>query len=185
MKKLIATAAALTATPALAAGGPFFSLYNTNFVVAIAFLVFIGILLWKKVPALLARLLDDRAQTIRNELDEARLLREEAQALVASYDARMKEVAEQSARIVASAKEEAQAAATQAKADLQVSITRRLAQAEDQINAAVQAAEVAVRNEAIAVSVQVAAEVLARQMTKDSAAASVEAAIEEVAERLH
>lgn len=185
MKKLIATAAALAATPALAAGGPFFSLYNTNFVVTIAFLVFVGILLWKNVPKLLGRMLDDRAQMIRNELDEARLLREEAQALVASYDAKMKEVAEQSARIVASAKDDAKAAAVQAKADLQASIARRVAAAEDQINAAVKSAELAVRNEAIAVSVAVAAEVLSKQMTKDGAAASVEAAIDEVAARLH
>lgn len=185
MKKSLSIAAILAASPALAASGPFFSLYNSNFVVLLAFLVFVGILLWKNVPKMLGGMLDERAQLIRNELDEARLLREEAQTLVASYDAKMKEVAEQSARIVASAKDEAQAAAVQAKADLQTSITRRLAAAEDQINAAVQAAEVAVRNEAITVSIQVAAEVLLKQMTKDGAAASVEAAIEEVAARLH
>lgn len=185
MKKTLTIAALLTASPAFAASGPFFSLYNTNFVVLIAFLVFIGILLWKNVPKMLGRVLDDRAQMIRNELDEARLLREEAQALVASYDAKMKEVAEQSARIVASAKDEANAAAAQAKVDLQNSIARRLAAAEDQINAAVKAAETAVRNEAIAVSVQVAAEVLAKQMTKDGAAAAVDSAIDEVAAKLH
>jgi F-type H+-transporting ATPase subunit b len=185
MNKTLAFAFVVAASPALAAEGAFFSLRNTNFVTLIAFLVFIGILLWQRVPRMLGRALDDRAQMIRNELDEARLLREEAQALVASYDAKMKEVAEQSARIVAGAKDEAKAAAAQAKADLQSSIARRVAAAEDQINAAVKAAEVAVRNEAITVSIQVAAEVLQKQMTKDGAAASVEAAIEEVAARLH
>jgi len=185
MNRSLSIAAILMASPALAASGPFFSLYNTNFVVLIAFLVFVGILLWKKVPAMLGRMLDDRAQMIRNDLDEARLLREEAQALVASYEAKMKEVAEQSARIVAGAKDEANAAAAQAKLDLQASIARRLTAAEDQIDAAVKAAEIAVRNEAIAVSVQVAAEVLAKQMTKDVAAAAVDSAIVEVAAKLH
>lgn len=185
MNKTLALALTLAASPALAAEGAFFSLRNTNFVTLIAFLVFIGILLWQNVPKMLGRMLDDRAQMIRNELDEARLLREEAQALVASYDAKMKEVAEQSARIVAGARDEANAAAAQAKVDLQTSIARRLAAAEDQIDAAVKAAEVAVRNEAIAVSVQVAGEVLAKQMTKDGAAAAVDAAIEEVAAKLH
>lgn len=185
MNKTLALALTLAASPALAAEGDFFSLRNTNFVTLIAFLVFIGILLWQNVPKMLGRMLDDRAQMIRNELDEARLLREEAQALVASYDAKMKEVAEQSARIVAGARDEANAAAAQAKLDLQTSIARRLAAAEDQIDAAVKAAEVAVRNEAIAVSVQVAGEVLAKQMTKDGAAAAVDAAIEEVAAKLH
>ncbi len=84
MNKSLTLTLALTASPALAATGPFFSLHNTNFVVLIAFLVFVGILVWKKVPGMLGRMLDDRAQMIRNELDEARLLREEAQSLLAS-----------------------------------------------------------------------------------------------------
>ncbi len=185
MNRLIAIAAVLMASPAVAATGPFFSLRNTNFVVLIAFLVFVGILVWKKVPALLGRLLDDRAQGIRNTLDEARLLREEAKALLASYEAKQKEVQAQSLRIIASAKEEAMAAAAQAKQDLHASIERRLAAAEDQIESAVKAAELAVRNQAITVSIVVAGEVLARQMTAEGATASIDAAIDQVAARLH
>ena len=185
MNRLSIAVLALTATPAFAAEGPFFSLRNTEFVVTLAFVVFVGLVIYLGVPTLLGRMLDDRATSIRNDLDEARLLREEAAALLASYDAKMKEVADQSARIIASAKDEAKAAGAQAKVDLQASIARRLAAAEDQIESAVKAAEIAVRNQAIAVSVQVAGEVLARQMTADGAAASVDAAIAEVAAKLH
>ena len=185
MKKLIAIAATLIASPALAASGPFFSLYNTNFVVLIAFLVFVGILVWKKVPKLLGRALDDRAQMIRNDLDEARLLREQAAALLATYEARQKEVQEQSVRIIAAAKDEAIAAAAQAKADLNASIGRRLAAAEDQIESAVKSAERAVRDQAITVSIAVAGQVLAKQMTADGATASIDAAIAQVAAKLH
>ena len=185
MNRLIATAAILMASPALAATGPFISLRNTDFVVLIAFLVFVGILIWKKVPALLGRLLDERAQMIRNTLDEARLLREEAKALLASYEAKQKEVQLQSLRIIASAREEALAAAAQAKQDLHASIGRRLAAAEEQIESAVKAAELAVRNQAITVSIAVAGEVLARQMTAEGANASIDAAIDQVAARLH
>ena len=185
MNRLIATAAILMASPALAATGPFISLRNTDFVVLIAFLVFVGILVWKKVPALLGRLLDERAQMIRNTLDEARLLREEAKALLASYEAKQKEVQVQSLRIIASARKEALAAAAQAKQDLHASIGRRLAAAEEQIESAVKAAELAVRNQAITVSIAVAGEVLARQMTAEGANASIDAAIDQVAARLH
>ncbi len=185
MNRLLITVLALTATPALAAEGPFFSLRNAEFVVTIAFIVFVGLILYLGVPKILARMLDDRATLIRNELDEARLLREEAMALVASFDAKMKEVAEQSARIIATAKDEAKAAGAQAKVDLEHSITRRLAAAEDQIESAVKSAEIAVRNQAISVSVQVAGEVLAKQMTADGAATAVDAAIAEVAAKLH
>lgn len=187
MNRLMFAAVALTLTPslALAAEGPFFSLRNAEFVVTVSFIVFIGLVIYLGVPKILGRMLDDRANLIRNELNEARLLREEARALLSSYDAKMKEVAVQSARIIAAAKDEARAAGAQAKVDLEASITRRLAAAQDQIESAVKAAETAVRNQAIAVSVQVAGEVLARQMTTDGAAASVDAAIAEVAAKLH
>ena len=186
MKKFIAVAAVLSASPAFAASeAAFFSLHNTNFVVLIAFLVFVGILVWKKVPALLGRLLDDRAQMIRNNLDEARLLREEAKALLANYEAKQKEVQAQSLRIIAQAKEEAEAAAAKAKVDLQASIARRLAAAEDQIESAVKAAEIAVRNQAINVSVAAAGDILAAQMKAQGAGASIDAAIGQVAAKLH
>src|SRR5690606_34987221 len=58
---------------------PFFSLYNTNFVVLIAFLVFIAVLVYLKVPGKVGEMLDRRAEAIRNELNEARKLREQAQ----------------------------------------------------------------------------------------------------------
>ena len=75
MKKL-SILLTLLASPAMAASGPFFSLHNTNFVVLIAFIAFIGILIYAKVPAKLTGMLDARAATIKAELDEARALRE-------------------------------------------------------------------------------------------------------------
>ena len=118
MKHLILPFALLSASPAFAAGGPFFSLWNSNFVVLLAFLVFIGILLWAKVPGKLGGMLDARANQIKAELAEARALREEARALLSSYEKKQKDVQEQSERIVAAAKDEALAAAKQAKEDL-------------------------------------------------------------------
>lgn len=185
MKKLVAILA-LTASPAFAASGkPFFSLSNTDFVVTISFLVFVGVLLYYKVPAMIARLLDGRAAQIKAELEEARALRDEAKAVLASYEKKQKEVQEQSERIVASAKEEAMAAAAQAKADLKAAIARRLAAAEDQIASAEASAIREVREKAIAVAVAAAGDVLSKQMTAEGAAASIDAAIAQVEAKLH
>ena len=185
MKKLIA-GLALMASPAFAASGkPFFSLGNTDFVVTLAFLVFVGVLIYFKVPAKIGALLDGRAAQIKAELEEARSLREEAKALLASYERKQKDVQEQSERIVASAKEEAMAAAEQAKADLKSAIARRLAAAEDQIASAEASAIREVREKAIAVAVAAAGDVLAKQMTAEGAAASIDAAIAQVEAKLH
>jgi F-type H+-transporting ATPase subunit b len=185
MKKLTALLA-LVASPAFAAAGkPFFSLSNTDFVVSIGFVVFIGILLRYKVPGKIIGMLDARAAQIKSELEEARSLRDEAKALLASYEKKQKDVQEQSERIVASAKDEAMAAAAQAKADLKTAIARRLAAAEDQIASAEAGAIRAVREQAISVAVAAAGDILAKQMTAEGAAASIDSAIAQVDAKLH
>lgn len=186
MKKfLISAAAVLAASPAFAASGPFFSLGNTDFVVLIAFVIFVGILLFVGVPSKVGGLLDKRAVTIKAELDEARALREEAKTILASYERKQKEVLEQSARIVASAKEEAQGAATAAKAELAVAIERRVKAAEEQIALAEAEAVNQVRTRAVNVAVATAADLLAQKGDKAWVDASVDKAISEVSAKLH
>ena len=186
MMKHVLPLLALTATPAFAAGGkPFFSLANTDFVVLIAFLVFVGVLIYFKVPAKVGGMLDARATQIKADLDEARSLRDEARAVLATYDRKQKDVAEQSERIIASAREEAMASAAQAKADLKASIERRLAAATDQIASAEAAAIRQVREQAVAVAVAAAGDILAKQMTAEAASGSIDAAIAQVDAKLH
>jgi F-type H+-transporting ATPase subunit b len=181
----IILATMLAATPALAASGPFFSLANTNFVVLLAFILFVGILLYAKLPARLTSALDARAVQIRADLDEAKALREEAQSILASYERKQKDVQAQADRIVATAREEAMTAAAEAKEELKASITRRLAAAEDRIASAETAALRAVREQAVSVAVAAAGDLLAKQMTAEGAGAMIEASIKEVGERLH
>ena len=184
MKKL-SVLLTLAATPALAAEGPFVSLFNTNFVVLVAFLLFVGVLVYLKVPGLLGRMLDDRAEGIRRDLDEAKALREEAQTLLASYERKQAEVAEQADRIVAQAKSEATEAAAAAEEALKASIARRLAAAEDQIASAQASAVKDVRDQAIQVAVAAASDVIASKMTATEGNGLIDAAIAEVEAKLH
>jgi F-type H+-transporting ATPase subunit b len=175
----------LSAAPAFAASGPFFSLNNTNFVVSIAFVLFIGVLVYLKVPGLVAGILDKRADDIKSEIDEARALREEAQAILASYERKQKEMQEQAEKIVATAKDEAKAAAKQAKVDLKSAIARRLQAAEDQIASAEASAVKEVRDTAVSVATTVASEVIASKMSTKDAGSLIDAAIKEVGAKLH
>ena len=185
MKKLTLLAS-LLATPAIAAEGiPFFSLYNTNFVVLLAFLLFIAVLVYVKVPGKLAGMLDARAAGIQADLNEAKALREEAQTVLASYERKQKKVKDQAERIIEHAKSEAALAAEQAKEDLKASITRRLAAAEDQIASAQAAAVKDVRDRAIQIAVAAAGDLIAANMTADNGNELVEDAIKTVSEKLH
>ena len=180
---LILTAGA--AGPALAASGPFVSLHNTNFIVSLAFILFIAVLFYYKVPGLIGGILDKRAEGIRSELDEARALREEAQTVLASYERKQKEVQEQADRIVAAAREDATIAAEQAKEDLKNSIARRLAAAEDQIASAQASAVKEVRDQAIVIAVAAANRVLTDQMTAAKGNKLIDDAITEVNAKIH
>ena len=175
----------LMASPALAASGPFFSLYNTNFVVTIAFVCFVSVVLYLGVPKILAKMLDARADGIRAELEEARSLREEAKALLASYEKKQTEVQAQADRILEAARVEAAAAADQAKADIVTSVARRLVAAEEQIASAEAVAVKEVRDQAIVVAVGAARDIIASKMTAADGNSLIDDAIAQVGAKLH
>lgn len=185
MKKLLTLALITAASPALAASGPFISLTNTNFIVLLAFILFIAVLIYFRVPGLVGGLLDRRAEGIQAELDEARALREEAQTILASYERKQKEVSEKAAHIVEHAKRESAEAAEAAKQDLKASIARRIAAAEDQIKSAQAAAVKEVRDTAISVSVGAAKDLIAKNMTATEGNKLIEDSIKDVEGKLH
>ena len=181
---LMTIAATVVASPAFAAGKGI-SLKNTDFVVFLGLVVFVGILLYFKVPSLIMGMLDKRADDIQSELDEARALREEAQSLLASYERKQREVQDQADRIVAAAKEEATVAAEQARADLETSLARRIAAAEDQIESARASAIKDVRDQSVTIAIAAAQTVIADQMSAEAANDLIESGIAEVENRLH
>lgn len=158
---------------------------DTNLVVLLSTLLFIGVIVYLKVPAKIGAMLDARAERIGAELEEARRLREEAQTLLASYERKQKEVEATAREIVERARAEATRAAEQGKADLKSSIARRIKAAEDQIASAEASAMREVRDRAVAVAVAAAREALAKKMTKKAGAQLIDDSIKEVSARLH
>jgi regulator of protease activity HflC (stomatin/prohibitin superfamily) len=93
-------------------------LQMAEFWVAVAFVAFVLILLYYKVPALIAKTLDERAAAIRKELDEARRLREEAQNLLADYQRKHRNAGQEAETIVEQARREAEAFAAETRKSL-------------------------------------------------------------------
>ncbi len=69
-------------------------LHDTSFWVGVAFVIFV-VLAWRPLSRTLVTALDERAETIRNNIDEATRLREEAQALLASYKRKQRNAAQE------------------------------------------------------------------------------------------
>ncbi len=104
--------------------------------VSLAMLVFIGILIWKKVPALITSNLDKQIADIRTQLDEAKELRGEAEALRAEYEAKMASALTEADDMKHRAEQEAESILEQAKLDATALVERRKKMAEDKIASA-------------------------------------------------
>jgi len=113
---------------------------NEEFYVALGFLIFVGILLYLGVHTKINAALDRRAERIRNELAEAVRLREEAAALLASFEKRRADAEAEAEALVAQARAEAELLAKEAHERLTEFVQRRTQQAENKIaNAEAQA----------------------------------------------
>lgn len=160
-------------------------LYNSTFLVGVSFVLFMLLLGYLGVHKLLAKKLDERADGIRDELADARRLREEAQELFAEFERKQKEVANQAEEIVAHAKVEAETAAERAKADIATSIERRLKAADEQIGLAEANAVKEVKDKAVSVAIAAANEVLTSRVGATEDDALIQAAIKDVGAKLH
>jgi len=129
--------------------------------VSLAMLIFIAILVWKKVPAAMGSALDRKIAAIRAQLDEASRLREEAEALKAEYEAKIVAVGKEAEAMRVAAEQEAADLIEAAKAEAEALVTRRQKMAEDKIGAAERAAVADVRARAAAAATA-AAETLLR-----------------------
>ena len=103
--------------------------------VAIAMLVVFAIMIWQKVPALVTRALDGKIAEIRAQLDEAKTLRAEAEALKAEYQAKADAADGEAASMIERAKAESKAIVAKAKADSEALVERRTQMAEAKIAA--------------------------------------------------
>ncbi len=129
--------------------------------VAVAMLVVIGIMIWQKVPALIAKALDGKIAAIRRQLDEAAALRAEAEALLAEAKKRDASSAADAKMIVEHAEAEARALLAKAKTDSAELVERRGKMAADKIAAAERTAVAEVRARAADVAARAATAIIA------------------------
>lgn len=148
------------AGPAEHGPGPTLFGVNGGALVSLAMLVFIIVLLVKKVPGAIGKALDGKIAAIRAQLDEAAKLRAEAEALKAEYQAKMAAAAKDAEAMRVAAEQEAADYLEQAKVDAEALVTRRQKMAEDKIAAAERAAIADVRAKAASAATAAAATLL-------------------------
>jgi F-type H+-transporting ATPase subunit b len=145
--------------------------------VALAMLVVLAIMIWKKVPAAIGRALDKKIAVIREQLDEARQLRAEAEALKAEYEAKAAAADAERQTMLDRARQEADGIVQQAKADSAALVERRAKMAEDKIAAAERTALAEIRAKAADAATAAAARLIAEQHGAEADKAMVDRTI--------
>ncbi|PTW62227.1 F-type H+-transporting ATPase subunit b [Breoghania corrubedonensis] len=158
---------------------------DQTFWALVGLIIFIGIVIWAKVPGKITSALDDRADGIRKELEEARRLREEAQALLADYQRKHREAEEEAETIVAEARREAELLTVQTEAALNEMIERRTRLAETKIAMAESQAMAEVKARATDVAVAAAEKILEAKVTGKVAEKLLADSIKEVGSRIN
>jgi len=144
-------------------------MFEAEFWVAVAFVIFIGVLGYFRVHELLLKSIDDRRERIKVEFDEARRLKAEAEALLATYRRKQQEAEHEAQAIVAGARTEAERLAAEAEAKIEEFVVRRTKMAENKIAQAEAQALADVRSAAAEVAVAAAKTILTRTV-KDKVA---------------
>ncbi len=129
--------------------------------------------------------LDGRAGRIRDELEEAQRLREEAQAALANFQRQQRDALGEAGEIIAHAQAEAERLREHAAADMEETLKRREAMAMDRISQAETAAVAEVRGVAVDVAIAAARDIIGGQLDKAKGDALVDDAIKDLPNQLH
>ncbi|MEL6744970.1 MAG: F0F1 ATP synthase subunit B [Pseudomonadota bacterium] len=138
---------------------------DSTFFAFVGLILFLALIVYLKVPGLVGRSLDARSDKIKNDLEEARSLREEAQQLLAEYQRKRKEAEKEAEEIIASASREAAALKSEAERKMSEYVTRRTTLAEQKIQQAESQAVAEVRAASVDVAVQAAKSVIGAKLT--------------------
>ncbi|MDH3335067.1 MAG: F0F1 ATP synthase subunit B [Rhodospirillaceae bacterium] len=161
---------------------PFYA--STSFIVAAAFVMFF-VFFGKKIFIALGSMLDDRSDKIRNELDEARRLREEAQDVLAEYERKQHDAMEEAENIVAAAREEAERLGLEASKQLDASIKRAEQMAKDRIDQAEAQAVAEVRAIVVDVAIEATGKILEKDISGAKAKEIINNSISEIGKKLN
>lgn len=170
---------------AAAENGFFIDFHDPTFWVAIAFVLFFILVIWKKLPGLIGQSLDERAEKIKAQLEEARALKEEAQTLLAQYQRKHRDAKKDAEAMLKLAKEEAEIFGKEAEVALETAIRRHTRGTEEKIAQAEAQAVKEVKAAAAEAAVKAASAVLGENLKAGKHKKLIDDAIKDLDKRLN
>ena len=159
-------------------------MFDATFFVAVSFLLFVALVVWIGLPGSILNALDERSRNIQKELDEARILHEEAQSLLAKEKRKLEKCDEEVKEILKKASDQAVLLAENSKKTLEEEIQRKQKQADLKISQARDEAIRDVKSKATDLSVIIAKEYLKENIDDKISSELVDKSIEDLKRNL-
>jgi|TARA_B110001454_G_scaffold179744_1_gene173078 F-type H+-transporting ATPase subunit b len=136
--------------------------------VLVAFILFVSLALILKAPSMIAKLLDDQIKNIRNELDEARKLKEDANSLLAEYERKIKSTKDETEKIISQAEITAKVYEESTNKKVEEYLIRSEKQSLDRIKQTEKAAIDKISEEIINISINTSEKIISDNMTDEN-----------------
>lgn len=153
--------------------------------VSLAITIFFVLIVWKKIPAIFAKMLDDRSKEIEDQLENARSLHEEAAALLSKYERDQHEVEKQAAALMKNAEAEVKLMVSESKTQMEEMTKRRAEVAEQKITQAEAAALKEIRSLTVSVATSAARELIDANMKDADHKALIKSGIDKLDTKIH
>lgn len=158
--------------------------FDEQFWVAVGFFTFIA-LIYKPLKKIILTTLDERAKRIRDELEQAMRLREEAQTILVSYQRKQQEAQDEAERIVEQARHEALRLSEQARKDLDEALNRRVESAMQKIAQFEVSMIQDIQEKAIDLAVRSVKQVLSEELSQTGVDNLIDKSIKEIETHFH
>ncbi len=136
--------------------------------VLIAFIIFVILALVAKAPSMIAKILDSEINKIKDELDSARKLKEDANSLLADYERKVQNAQDEVEKILDQAKATAKNHDESAQKKVEEYIKRSEQQSIEKIAQAEKMALSKVNQEIVSNSIKVAEKIISENITEDN-----------------
>tara|TARA_B110000211_G_scaffold223359_1_gene273180 strand:- start:81 stop:578 length:498 start_codon:yes stop_codon:yes gene_type:complete len=140
---------------------------DATFWVAVSFFIFLGVLVYFKIPQKIASTLNDSINAIKTEVNDAELLKEESKNILSEYEKKISNAKTEVKQMIDAATDDADKNVLKTNEEFYVQIENRKKNTEDQIKQMKNQALKDIKNASVKVSIQAVEILLKNSLDKN------------------
>jgi len=152
---------------------------NATFWVAVSFFIFLGVLIYFKIPQKVINILNETIDSIKNEVDNAETLKEESKNILSEYEKKISNAKNEVKEMINMATEEADRNVLNTNEDFHILMENRKKNTEDRIKQMKNQALKDIKNASVKISIQAVEVLLKNSLDKNKLNKIFDASIED------